>query len=78
VRSRRDPGPGQGRGPDELTHAGGVEIQTGNGSRTFPQARREDVPRIVAGLVAEGIDIYEVTIIRSTLEDAYLEVVDPG
>jgi ABC-2 type transport system ATP-binding protein len=64
--------------PDQLTHAGGVEIQTGNGSRTFPQARREDVPRIVAELVGEGVDIYEVTIIRSTLEDAYLEVVDPG
>lgn len=64
--------------PDELTHAGGVEIQTGNGSSTFPHARREDVPGIVAKLVSEGVDIYEVTIIRSTLEDAYLEVVDPG
>jgi ABC-2 type transport system ATP-binding protein len=64
--------------PDELTHAGGVEIQTGNGPRTFPDARRADIPRIVAELVAEGVDIYEVTIIRSTLEDAYLEVVDPG
>jgi ABC-2 type transport system ATP-binding protein len=64
--------------PDELTHAGGVEIQTGGGVRRFPQATREDVPRIVAELVASGVDIYEVTVVRSTLEDAYLEVVDPA
>jgi ABC-2 type transport system ATP-binding protein len=62
--------------PDELTHAGGVEIQTGNGTRQFPDARREDVPRIVAELVSGGVDIYEVTVVRSTLEDAYLEAVD--
>jgi ABC-2 type transport system ATP-binding protein len=63
--------------PDELTHAGGVEIQTGNGTRRFPDARREDVPKIVSELVAAGVDIYEVTVVRSTLEDVYLEVVDP-
>jgi ABC-2 type transport system ATP-binding protein len=62
--------------PEELTHAGGVEIQTGDGVRRFPQASREDVPRIVAELVSRGIDIYEVTVVRSTLEDAYLEAVD--
>jgi ABC-2 type transport system ATP-binding protein len=62
--------------PDELTHAGGVEIQTGDGVRRFPQASREDVPRIVGELVARGVDIYEVTVVRSTLEDAYLEAVD--
>jgi len=64
--------------PDELTHAGGVEIQTGDGVRRFPQASREDVPSIVADLVSSGVDIYEVTVVRSTLEDAYLEAVDPG
>lgn len=63
--------------PEDLTHAGGVEVQTGNGTRRYPDARREDVPRIVSQLVASGVDIYEVTVIRSTLEDAYLEVVDP-
>jgi len=62
--------------PEELTHAGGVEIQTGDGVRRFPQAIREDVPRIVAELVSRGIDIYEVRVVRSTLEDAYLEAVD--
>jgi ABC-2 type transport system ATP-binding protein len=63
--------------PDELTTRGGVEIETGNGTRRFPDARREEVPGIVARLVADGIEIYEVTVIRSTLEDAYLELVDP-
>ena len=64
--------------PEELTTRGGVEIQTGNGVRRFPQASREDMPRIVAQLVAEGVDIYEATVVRSTLEDAYLELVDPA
>jgi ABC-2 type transport system ATP-binding protein len=62
--------------PDELTQSGGVEIQTGAGPRRFPNARREDIPRIVGELVAEGVDIYEVTVVRSTLEDAYLEAVE--
>jgi len=62
--------------PEQLTHAGGVEIQTGNGTRRFPDARREDIPKIVSELVAAGVDIYEVTVVRSTLEDAYLEAVD--
>ena len=64
--------------PDELTTRGGVEIQTGTGTRLFPDARREDVPRIVAQLVSAGVEIYEVTVIRSTLEDTYLELVDPA
>jgi ABC-2 type transport system ATP-binding protein len=62
--------------PDELTHTGGVEVQTGDGTRRYPDARREDVPKIVSELVAAGVDIYEVTLVRSTLEDAYLEAVD--
>ena len=64
--------------PDELTTRGGVEIQTGTGTRRFPDARRDDVPRIVAQLVSAGVEIYEVTVIRSTLEDTYLELVDPA
>ena len=64
--------------PEELTHAGGVEIQTGDGTKRFPDARREDVPKIVSELVRAGVDVYEVTVVRSTLEDAYLEAVDLG
>ena len=55
--------------PDELTTRGGVEIQTGSGTRRFPDARREDAPRIVAQLVSEGVEIYEVTVIMSSVLD---------
>jgi ABC-2 type transport system ATP-binding protein len=63
--------------PHELTHPAGIEIQTATGLRRFPYARREEIPRIVADLVTDRIDIYEITVIRSTLEDAYLQMVDP-
>ena len=63
--------------PEELTRAGGVEVQTGAGLVRLPDARREDVPAIVADLVRDGVEIYEVRVIRSTLEDVYLEAVDP-
>ncbi len=62
--------------PDELTHAGGIEVETAGGVRRFPEATREDAPGIVAGLVAEGEQIYEVRVLRSTLEDVYLEAVE--
>jgi ABC-2 type transport system ATP-binding protein len=61
--------------PSELSHAGGVEVETGAGVRRFPDARREDAPRLVRELVAEGEDVYEVRVLRSSLEDVYLEVV---
>jgi hypothetical protein len=35
------------------------------------------VPAIVARLVAAGERIYEVRLVRSTLEDAYMAVVEP-
>jgi ABC-2 type transport system ATP-binding protein len=61
--------------PSELTRAGGIEVQTGKGVRSFPDAGREDAPAIVASLVHEGADVYEVRILRSTLEDVYLQAV---
>ena len=61
--------------PADLSHAGGVEVETGSGVRNFRAATREDAPRIVAELVAAGEDVYEVRVLRSTLEDAYLEAV---
>jgi ABC-2 type transport system ATP-binding protein len=61
--------------PAELSRAGGVEIETGRGPRHFERATREDVPRIVRELVEQGEDVYEVRVVRSTLEDTYLEVV---
>jgi ABC-2 type transport system ATP-binding protein len=61
--------------PAELSHAGGVEVETASGPRVYREARREDVPRIVRELVAAGEDVYGVRTITSTLEEAYLEAV---
>jgi ABC-2 type transport system ATP-binding protein len=61
--------------PEELTSAQGVEIETGSGTRRY-QAGREDVPGLVAGLVASGERVYEVRTSRSTLEEVYLEAVE--
>src|SRR4051794_40979058 len=61
--------------PDELSTAGGVEVETAGGVRRWPDATREDAPRIVAELVAAGEAVYEVRVLRSTLEDAYLAAV---
>jgi len=64
--------------PDELSEARGVEIETGSGLRTFPEATREDAPRLVAELVAAGESIYGVRVVETTLEEAYLEAVADG
>jgi ABC-2 type transport system ATP-binding protein len=61
--------------PDALSRAGGVEVETSSGTRVFEQATREDAPAIVRDLVAAGEDVYEVRVLRSSLEDAYLEAV---
>ncbi len=63
--------------PGRLARAGGVEIETASGIRHFPDAGRDDIPGLVARLVAEGERVYEVRQVRSTLEDVYLEVVTP-
>src|SRR5215204_6061662 len=51
--------------PAELAHAGGVEVETGEGLRSFPEARRDDVPRIVAELVSSGQQVYGVSLLAS-------------
>ena len=61
--------------PGELARPRGVEVETGQGLREFPEAVREDVPRIVADLVGSGEQVYGVRLLASTLEDAYLEAV---
>jgi ABC-2 type transport system ATP-binding protein len=58
-----------------LTGAGGVEIETDGGLRRFDDVEREEIPEIVAGLVAEGARVYSVRETGSTLEDAYLDAV---
>jgi ABC-2 type transport system ATP-binding protein len=61
--------------PAELARPRGVEIETGDGVRSYPDAAREEVPAIVAGLVEDGTRVYGVRLLASTLEDAYLEAV---
>jgi hypothetical protein len=54
-----------------------VEVETQAGTQRFEGATRDEVPAIVERLVAAGERIYEVRLVRSTLEDAYLAVVEP-
>jgi ABC-2 type transport system ATP-binding protein len=61
--------------PAQLSRAGGVEVETATGVRTFAAATRDDAPRIVRELVAAGEEVYAVRALSSTLEDAYLEAV---
>ena len=61
--------------PADLTRARGVAIELASGTRVFEGAGRDDTPRIVAELVAAGEQVYSVQVLRSTLEERYLEVV---
>jgi ABC-2 type transport system ATP-binding protein len=61
--------------PDELARPRGVEVETDGGTRVFEGAGRDDAPRIVADLVAAGERVYAVRVLRSTLEDVYIEAV---
>ncbi|HEU4975921.1 MAG TPA: ABC transporter ATP-binding protein [Baekduia sp.] len=61
--------------PEDLERPRGVEVELASGTRTFDGAARPDVPGIVAGLVADGEEVYGVRVLRSTLEDVYLDTV---
>ena len=61
--------------PTELARQSGVDVETAAGVRRFERATRDDVPRIVADLVAAGERIYGVSVVRSTLEEVYLEAI---
>ncbi len=60
----------------ELAKPRGFEIETGSGTRRYDGLPREDVPGVVARLVAEGELVYGVQTIAGTLEDAYLDAVE--
>jgi ABC-2 type transport system ATP-binding protein len=64
--------------PADLVRPRGVVVETAAGIREFPGAAREDAPAIVADLVAAGEPVYEVRVLRSTLEDVYLDAVTGG
>jgi ABC-2 type transport system ATP-binding protein len=61
--------------PHELARPRGVEIETDDGPQLYAGARREDAPRLVAELVAQGKSVFGVRTLASTLEDVYLEAV---
>ena len=60
--------------PAELSRPRGVEVETDEGTSVH-DGGREDVPRLVAGLVAAGRQVYGVRVLTSTLEETYLEAV---
>ena len=60
--------------PADLSKPRGIEIETDEGT-TMHDGTREDVPRLVADLVATGRRVYGVRVLTSTLEDTYLEAV---
>ena len=59
---------------DPLT-LGDVPLQETDEGTTMHDGTREDVPRLVADLVAAGRRVYGVRVLTSTLEDTYLEAV---
>jgi ABC-2 type transport system ATP-binding protein len=60
----------------ELARPRGVEVDVDGGTRTYAGAGREEIPRIVRELLAAGEDVYGARVLRSTLEDVYLEAVE--
>jgi ABC-2 type transport system ATP-binding protein len=61
--------------PAELARPRGVEIETNGGARTYADASREDIPRLIAELVRDGQDVYGARVLTSTLEEVYVEAV---
>ena len=61
--------------PTEMVAQRGVEIETERGTETFPDAGRDEIPQLVARLVASGRSIYGVRARKPTLEDVYIETV---
>ena len=61
--------------PSDLARPRGVEIETDEATLMYAAAGREDVPQLVADLVAAGRKVYGVSVKRSTLEDVYLDAV---
>jgi ABC-2 type transport system ATP-binding protein len=60
--------------PAELSRARGIEIETDQGTQVY-EGTRDDVPRLVAELVAADRRVYGVQVLTSTLEETYLEAV---
>jgi ABC-2 type transport system ATP-binding protein len=61
--------------PGDLAGAGTVEVETQDGVRRYPDVPRDEVPELVARLVAGGERVFGVRVARTSLEDAYLAAV---
>jgi ABC-2 type transport system ATP-binding protein len=61
--------------PSDLARPRGVEVDTAAGTRRYEGLGREEVPRLVAGLVEAGERVYGVRILETPLEEIYLEAV---
>jgi ABC-2 type transport system ATP-binding protein len=61
---------------DELAQARGVEVDTEAGTELFPDVVRDEVPALVARLVAEGRSVYGVRVHAAALEDVYVAAVE--
>jgi ABC-2 type transport system ATP-binding protein len=61
--------------PADLERARGIEVDLASGTRVIQGVGREDVPGLIAELVASGEQVYGVRVLRSTLEDVYLDTV---
>jgi ABC-2 type transport system ATP-binding protein len=64
----------QGR-PSDLARPRGVEVDVDGATRLYEGVGREQVPGIVAELVAAGEQVYGVRVLETTLEEIYLEAV---
>ena len=61
--------------PAELQRPRGVELETSAGTRLVEGAGRDDAARLVDEAVRSGERVYGVRLLRSTLEDVYLDAV---
>jgi ABC-2 type transport system ATP-binding protein len=61
--------------PAELARPRGVEVDVDGGTRLYENVGRDEVPAIVADLVAAGESVYGVRILETSLEEIYLEAV---
>ena len=59
--------------PEELSSSRGVEVDTASGTMRWPDATRAQIPALVANLVAEGAEVFGVRMLKTTLEDVYIE-----
>ena len=60
---------------EELARPRGVEVDVDGGVRRYEHAGRADVPGIVERLIRDGEQVYGVRVLRSTLEEVYLDAV---